>query len=156
MNAWQEWRELVVRDVRGDTTGVEEARLRQTGNLVMWLRALNYVKADVDCHIGDSRLRLQALAPAAGVQPSPEYIAAKRETDGRHAGRVKFKRAVEARLEECRFLLDLHAINPKATYGGLICNVARIADLLERDDLEAALRLARLTLDSVQPDPACG
>lgn len=150
MSLWKAWCEQVTSDVRGLATPVEAAELREPGNLIAWLRALNYAKADVDAHIGDSRLRLQSMSPPSGTAPSPEYILAKREHDERHARRVKFKRGVEQRLEECRYLLDVHAINPRGTYGGMVSNLARIVDLLERDDLESALALAKQTVSCAE------
>lgn len=146
MSGWREWCELTAADVRGLATPVDAAALRRPENLIAWLRALNYVKADVDAHIGDSQLRLRGHAPAVGERPSRSYLTLKREHDNRHARRIRFKRSVEARIEECRFLIDRHAINPRGTFGGLVNNMARIADLLERDDLENALRLARQAL----------
>lgn len=146
---WTLWCEQVIRDIRGIASPSESAELRQPDNLISWLQALQYAAADIDARIGDSRLRLKSIAPLSGERPSQTYLAAKREHDGRHARRVKFRRGVEARIDECRFLLDKHLVRPQDTAGYLVIVMSKVQDLLDRDDVEGALYLAKSTLDKI-------
>lgn len=149
---WQLWCEQVIRDVRGDASPAESAELRDPENLVSWLQALQYGIADIDVRIGDSKLRLKAMSPAPGVNADAQYLAAKREYDLRHARRIKFRASLEARVDECRFLLNKHLVRPQDTAGYLITVLSKVEDLLDRDEVEGALRLAKSTLDKIDAE----
>ena len=149
---WQLWCEQVIRDIRGEATPSEAAELREPENLVSWMQALHYAAADIDARIGDAKLRLRTLAPAPGTQPSPAYLDAKREYDARHARRIRFRAGIEARVDECRFLLNKHLVKPEETAGYLITVLSKVEDLLDRDEVEGALRLAKNTLDKIDAE----
>lgn len=146
---WLLWCELVAREVRGQARIEDAHMLREPDNLVAWARALNQIRNDVDAHMGDARLRLQALKPLPGEYPSEEYLVAKREYERRHAGRVRFKRGVEARLEEVKHLLESAGIDVRLSVGDLLSALLRIEELLTRDDIDGALGCARMYLKRV-------
>lgn len=153
---WRLWCDLVANEVRG-TASIEDARdLRDRDNLIAWMRALNQIRSDAQAHDADSRARLRAISPMPGTTASAHYLEQKREFDRRHAGRLKFIRGVEARIEECRHLLHVAGLDWRLTVGDLLGTLARIEELLMRDDIDAALGVARTHLDRVrhlEPEP---
>lgn len=144
---WRTWCDLVAQEAKGQGTARDVQLVRQPENLIGWIRALNQISLDVDAQISDSRLRLKAIAPLPGHGPTEEYLLAKADHDRRHAGRVRFRRSIEARLDEARHLTETAGVNPHRTVGFLLTSIARAEELLARDDVESALSLLRTALD---------
>lgn len=149
---WRLWCELVVREVKGEASIEDAHLLRERDSLIAWVRALNQVKLDAQTHDADARLRLRTLCPVPGAPASAAYLDAKREFEWRHAARVRFLRGVEARLEECKHLLDVAGLDWHQTVGNLLATLVKAEELLLRDDLDAALGLVRSVLARARRD----
>lgn len=147
---WVLWCEQVSRDVKSQATPFEARQLREPGNLIAWLRALNQIRADVQAQDADARLRLRPHAPMPGEQPLAHYLELKREYDNRHAGRIRVLRGCEARIGECEYLIERHGLARSTTVAGLFNVLAKVEELLHRDDIDGALGVARSALDRVE------
>ncbi len=107
------------------------------GNPLLWYRALQQVKFDVQNHIAKDRRSLAALRPPQGVPIPAAYLAAKRDLDARSAKRLHFVRLVERRLDEVRSLLGPDPIRDRFTVGDVVAAFVEIVEMAERRDLRA-------------------
>lgn len=146
--AWEDWMEAVIDDVKG---GRQHAVwLREPRNLLQWLRGLVVLESDVSARIAEARLRVDALKPLPGEHPTRAYLEALREHDERHGPRVRFRQSVTARLVECRFLLAEQGLAERQTPEHLLATIVRAAEMLETDDVDAALALLNTVVRDTQ------
>lgn len=147
---WAAFLTQVERDIKGLATAAESARLREPENLVSWAQALVAVQKDVEGVIAEQKARFR-MNPGRLAHPrSPEhraYLVEKRTHDERLARRIRFLRSVEQCRDEARALLDRAGLDGHVTAGELLETLLRVEELLSRDDIEAALRLTRSTVD---------
>lgn len=108
-------------------------------NPLLWLRALQQIKRDIDNHIAKDRTNLSHLKPGKGETVSNDYLAAKRRHDQSTTGRLHFTRRVEARIEEVASLVNPLPMGREMA-GDTIKFLIKVVALAEDDDIEAVKR----------------
>jgi hypothetical protein len=106
---------------------------------VLWLRALQQTRYEVYSHIGKDRTNIAHLKPGPGTHPSDEYLQAKRELDGRSAGRIHFMQVVDNRIQE---VISIIGDNRPVTTGELVSIFLELAQLIKEDDVQTAHDIA--------------
>lgn len=129
-------RRYVDRSLRSASAPTEIAWLH--ANPIMWLRALQGIRNDINYHIGKDRAHLARLKPRPGEQPTAAYTEAKAETDSRTASRLHVIQIVERQINEVKALIGPEPLPPYVILGDLIAAFTDIAMLADAGDLAAA------------------
>lgn len=129
-------RRCAAAELHGNATPSDVASLY--AQPLLWLRALQRIRRDVETHIGKDRSSIAHLAPGQGENASSAYLEALNEVRARSAKRLHFKQIVETRIEEVKALLGPESAVGFMTVGDLIEIMSDISMLADEGDLAAA------------------
>lgn len=107
---------------------------------ILWLRALQQIRKEVQNHLCKARLNLNAKRtfPVMGAPP-PEYLEYKQQQAGLQLKQRHFLRLVERRLEDVTTLLGTDKPVSNADY---VRALLSLAQLIDDEDVQAAHDLA--------------
>lgn len=136
-------RKCAEREMKGQATAAQIVWLHDRP--VLWLRALNRLKIEAQGHTAKDKLDLGLLKPAAGAQPTDQYLAAKLDFETRHKARLHFMGIVDDRIEQVKAKLGTGPAYGWITTGDLVdifASIAALADSGDRGDMDSAAEKA--------------
>jgi hypothetical protein len=135
-------------ELNGKATNAEVAWLYAYP--LMWVRALQEIRHDIENHIGKQKLDLEPLKPELGRAPSAEFLKARRAVADQTMRRLHFLRIVDRRRAEVESLIGSDAID-RITAGELVTLFTRIAQMAEDDEMQSVIDMARHWAHKLNP-----
>jgi hypothetical protein len=123
------------KELRGLETLEEHKYL--TDNPILWLRALNHLRNDVQHRTQLKRVDLLKVKPSPNAthQQQQQYVKARYRTDLENAKRAEFTRRIDRKLEEVKLFFGTERMY---VLGDFINVLALIAQFADDDDINAA------------------
>lgn len=111
-------------------------------NPVLWLRALNQARRDLDQQVHDDRGILNGLKPAPGVPASDIYLTAKAAHDKRHLALTRRRARIGALIEDAKLLLGDEPVVGHLIAGDMCSLMLEIAEKIAAGDVDSAKKQA--------------
>ena len=105
-------------------------------NLIMWLRVLTVMQAELCLHNAKENATIQKLKPKDGFEePSLEYMNTKVRLAKTRQARLHFLEIVERRKEEVKALIGSASLISRMTIGDIIGLLLDLDELVKSNDL---------------------
>lgn len=123
----------VTKDLRGVASSSEIVWLH--GHPLIWLRVLSRMILDVKGHIAKSKIELESLKPAAGVNADQAYLDRRKEWIAKRTTRIHFQDILENKAEEVKAIIGSDHFSAKITVADLVSVFLGFIELVEDDEV---------------------